>query len=504
MSSESLPCKGKLRLCVYFLNILYTMLFSLYFLGCSSPSDLPKETPSSQDASEHTSPDQKEPIPEPQKEKTLVPEKQPPEPAPPCEWDIPKKYTLSEGSRLFIPTQLQTSGGKVLLQKIPKGWQSIVETEKKRIAIRPAYGSKGDYNIPLTLACARSSSKHTLQIKVNSLTWKPGVTWSFNTTGPSAREHPKIWISPKYPDTLWLWGGLLYYPRQFTPDYKLWKMDLKTNTWTSVKQGNDAPKLTTGQVAVHTDGQSILHYGGSQNNRQTSPALYQLSFDTAQPTWKKLEKASWDYNSITLGAFFYDKANKRFISACGFQQKSSYDIHCKVSAYYPDDKGGQWKKLNPRGAPPSGRYGFFYTYDEVNQRLILFSGAQKPVSQQDMVNPAQDTWALNLKGDIPEWERLRPYGTHPRGRRNGCSAYDPIGHRLFVFGGTPDARTTVPGFSVLHLDKGYEKWYQVDTQNLPPVRSSCVGIYDAKRKQILFGFGNSSKANYADWQRLQL
>ena len=119
-----------------------------------------------------------------------------------------------------------------------------------------------------------------------------------------------------------------------------------------------------------------------------------------------------------------------------------------------------------------------------------------PMSRDDQVNAAQDAWALDLSATPPAWSKLAPAGDAPPGRRNGCVMHDPVGRRLFVYGGTPDARTNLEGLWVLSLEPGREEWTKLDLPNAPPVRSSGFG-FATPDGGVACGFGNDGAA-YAD------
>jgi hypothetical protein len=126
----------------------------------------------------------------------------------------------------------------------------------------------------------------------------------------------------------------------------------------------------------------------------------------------------------------------------------------------------------------------------------VWSGARYPTSESDLVNAANDAWALDLTSAPPSWSKLDPAGTTPHGRRNGCIMHDPIGRRLFVFGGTSDGQTSEKGLFVLDLEPGHETWTKIDVPNMPAPRSSGFG-FTTEDGQVACGFGND-KAQYAD------
>ena len=152
-----------------------------------------------------------------------------------------------------------------------------------------------------------------------------------------------------------------------------------------------------------------------------------------------------------------------------------------------------WTELAPDDAP-SARYGFFSGFDAERGRLVVFSGAQGFAP----LDPAADTWALDLRSDPPAWHRLASGEEpgSPPGRRNGVAVWDPTGSRLFVFGGTADARGSEPGLWAFDATPGAERWARVEREMSPPVRSSAFGVFDASRGRVVFGFGNTTASNY--------
>jgi hypothetical protein len=373
----------------------------------------------------------------------------------------------------------------------------VATIEGTTLTIEPPYGSAGAHTFAIAAECAGAREETEVALEVQKIAAAPITPWS-GTAGPAAREHPLLWIDAADPDRLLLFGGYLFEPRQYTPAWDLWALDLASDTWSELQTTTPAPHRSGGRIAAVADQPLALLYGGDDEQMNIAYSMWRLDYDAL--TWTEEPLLEGQAPGAILHSFVYDAPRDRFISACGY---TGDDIHCDVQEYVRDANGGRWRTLEVApGDVPSGRYGFFYALDAETDRLIIFSGAQWP-TRVDPVNPAQDTWALELAEDPPRWVKLAGE-EGPPGRRNGAFVLDPEGHRLFVFGGTPDARTTSEGLWALDLDRGRERWTRVEVDNEPPNRSSSAGVYDPQRRRMLVGFGNTTRAEYADLWAFQL
>jgi hypothetical protein len=402
----------------------------------------------------------------------------------PCSARAPA-ISLSEGSRASAVLELDRASASVELASVPQDW--IVELESPDLRIRVPYGISGRFMIELSLACGAERGSATISVDVRRI-----VSRKLNApNGPDAREHALLWIDG---DRLFLFGGFSFVPQQFTVVWDLWSLELVSNVWTSLTPTGDVPHVASGRIAVGPD--AVFHFGGSDQQNNILGAIHRIDHESLEFT--KVSTASPASGTI-LGAFIYDAPRDRYLSVCGY---TGVEINCDVRAFYPAT--GRWEDVAVApGDAPTGRYGFFSAHDTETDRLIIFSGAQYP-SVIDPVNAADDTWALELAEDPPRWTQIAGAEGDPRGRRNGCAAFDPVGHRLFILGGTPDARTTEEGLWALSLERETEAWTRVEVDGLMPVRSSGSGVYDAARARILFGLGNSSAAIYDDLWALEL
>jgi hypothetical protein len=396
-----------------------------------------------------------------------------PEPTIPvaCGADLPASVTVSEGGLVTVAipegTTAEGSGG------------AVATTEGGKVTIRAPYLASAEGEVGLTLSCGK-----TIPIELRPLAWKQLATWT-ESTGAKAREYGAWWIDPAGTGALVVFGGFHYVPAQFTPANDAWRFDFASSTWSALA-GEGLPTLPGGRAAPIPDQRAVLFFGGASTKESggldTPPSLYRLDFDEARVTPTKKTNLG-DVPGSYTGSFVFDSKRGRFLSLCGQDAKTGFN--CSVDAY---TEAGGFAHLAPTGEPPAGRNGFHYAYDEATDRVVLFGGQVG----SDNLDIDGETWALELSSEPPAWKRLFANGKGPERRRNGAFALDPLGHRLFVWGGTPDGKRSVPGLQVLALDRGSEAWSSVELPSAVTKRTSGIGVSDAARDRILFGLGNES------------
>lgn len=429
----------------------------------------------------------------------------PPPPAPPaCELSVVgqdgealSQLEVGEGARVDLALQM-SEGGTAELQSFPEGWK-VTLTGPNTLRIKPAYGSDAG-TVRLGVLCDESDGEQELSVSVRKLGWSEVTPWSAGTDGPNGREYFSMWIDSGDPDRLLLYGGFHYRPQQFTPAADLWSLDLRTETWTELNTAGTGPVLAGGGLVKVPGRQRALYLGGLGRNGDNFLlpfSLAHLDYSGAQPEWVTLTPTGAPGAGVYQPAFVYDAPRDRYISACGM---GANGVHCDVSVY--DLSSNAFSQIQAEGTPPSGRMGFFWVHDEERERIIIFSGDQGG-GAGGACNCAHDTWALELGNGVPRWVQL---GAPPPeiGRRNGAYVIDPVGHRMFVWGGTPDGRSVSPGLWAFDLDDD-DGWVRVETESTPPIRASGGATFDAARNRLLMGFGNDSVfGSHEDLWALQL
>jgi hypothetical protein len=145
---------------------------------------------------------------------------------------------------------------------------------------------------------------------------------------------------------------------------------------------------------------------------------------TGTPTWSKLTTAGTAPSARAGFACVYDAANDRVVLFGGTDKNTARRSDTWQLALSGTPT---WSPILPSGDPPPARSGRPGVYDAANQRMLVFGG-------YDFYGPSDETWALSLSG-APAWTLLATTGTPPAPRSDDAVAWDPVAHRLYVYGG---------------------------------------------------------------------
>jgi hypothetical protein len=246
-----------------------------------------------------------------------------------------------------------------------------------------------------------------------------------------------------------------------------WQRDLMLR----LARGGDAPAANPAPVAA--------------------PALFpERPADATHGTWSELVIDSrWSHSAV------YDPAGDRLVVFGGVDSSNRYlnDVWVLPLAGAP-----AWYRLNPTGTPPAARYGASMVYDPRRQRVVIFGG--RSGSSPYFFN---DVWALSLTGAAP-WIELTPAGTPPTARHSASAIYDSIRDRVVVFGGETLATGRVNDVWALSLS-GTPAWTPLAPTGTPPApRSLHSAIYDPLRHRMLVFGGHTASGLTTDVWELRL
>lgn len=365
-----------------------------------------------------------------------------------------------------------------------------VTRDGNALTVLADYEASGPLSVDVVIKTKAGATSHAaLSVDVKALKWAIKKSWK-EGEGPAGREHPSIFIDQNKHVTYMLQGSG-YHP-QYEPLADSWKFDMTTQTWSAWTPTGDvpAPGLARRAAGPAKDG-SYLLVGGEIAGEKLDDQVYRLDFSaSAEGTFKKLTQTTKP-PARSLHYFGMDAELGKSVLFGGFSYETG-DTFADTWILTTSGDTATWRKVDlPKTAVPSGRYGGFSALDAESHKFFLYSGGQKPKAGSP-VNPATDTWVFDLQSET--WSLLEPSGTTPNGRRNGCWMHDTAHRRMFVFGGTPNGKTSEPGLFVLDLARG--SWSAV-AGDVPHSRSSGTGFFDAQTGRVFCGFGNDD-AVYLD------
>ncbi len=135
-----------------------------------------------------------------------------------------------------------------------------------------------------------------------------------------------------------------------------------------------------------------------------------------------------------------------------------------------------WTPLSPAGAPPPGRGSGAAIYDPINHRIVLYGGTNGPWYD--------DLWQLDLTTAAGVWSPLDADGVSPGPLVGHTMIYDGARHRAILY----------HGFDVYALDLGLgsETWYPLQPATVG--RSFHVAAHDANDDRMLVYGGVSGQS----------
>jgi hypothetical protein len=216
-----------------------------------------------------------------------------------------------------------------------------------------------------------------------------------------------------------------------------------------------------------------------------------------KPTWVQLAPSGSQPAPRWLHAAAYDPVNNRMIIYGGADQSSTFsDIWVLSNA---NGLGGTpaWTQLSPSGRSPQGQWLSTVVYDAASNSLIEFAGVEASVKATNSV------WTLshaNGLGGTPAWTNTVANGAagSPPKRYGHVAFYDSANSRMMIFGGGANTATGFPYFDGVWILAnangvgGKPQWSKLQIGGIPPVRREwLVGGYDATNNRMMI-FGGAS------------
>jgi N-acetylneuraminic acid mutarotase len=168
-----------------------------------------------------------------------------------------------------------------------------------------------------------------------------------------------------------------------------------------------------------------------------------------------------------------------------FGGRSDTDLPCDDTWTY-DPASNTWTELKPSGTLPPARSGHSMVYDPVTHRLVMFGG------RDDTGTALGDTWAYDSAANT--WTELKPSGTLPSARSGHSMAYDLASGRLVMFGGQDAAGVTLR--DTWAYDAIGKAWIELEpSRTSPSARGGQALVYDPAGGQLIM-FGGSAAGSF--------
>jgi hypothetical protein len=216
----------------------------------------------------------------------------------------------------------------------------------------------------------------------------------------------------------------------------------------------------------------LIVYGGYRGATPRLGDVWQFRFSFQ--LWEQLSPAGAPPPPRSTHSAIYDPAGDRMIVYGGDNGTAGMsDVWALTLSGVPT-----WSQIPATG--PGTRYEHLAVHDPVRDRMLVFGG----------IEPADfDVWALSLTGP-PAWTRFTPLGSPHPVRVSGAAVYDPILDRMVVFGGREILPATSNVTRALSLSDTRTWSATLPVGATPTVRYEHTAIYDPVRhRMVVFGGG---------------
>jgi hypothetical protein len=259
--------------------------------------------------------------------------------------------------------------------------------------------------------------------------------------------------------------------------------------------GKWSPLLTPGQrdwgAAVYDPVSHRMVLFGGEHHSGYYGDVWALELTEGDEFWYEVEASGASPSERRSHTAIYDPVNHRMIVFGGSGTSGYYNDVHELSL---GEGSETWSELTTSGTPPPVRRGHAAVYDPVNHRMIVFGGIYSSTFMNDV-------WSLDLT--TLEWSELFPAGSSPLPRRSHRAVYDPVEHRMLTYGGGLEIDFGDDLWE-LSLDLGSETWTRLYPSGYTPYRSSYGMIYDEEGNRIFMHGGYDWYGIYSDVLLLDL
>lgn len=309
-----------------------------------------------------------------------------------------------------------------------------------------------------------------------AMTPGPTVKWQQLAplgTPPSPRFAPTM-VYDSIRDRMIVYGGS---PNTNTPLADAFELTLSgTPKWNPIVAPNPPPGRLASVSVFDPDGDRMIVFSGLSGFNNLGDT-WQLSFAGGTPAWTQLSFTDPTPGARSWSTAVYDAIGKRMV-ICGGAIGQGPPLVVFGSDVWTLSLTGTpaWTNSQNGGAP--GLRGRAAMYDSDLHRMVLFGGWNGNDWRSDVAVLDLDTMVLGPAIPMTEkpWECER-----------ACMAYDPVGKRGVVFGGSHGAAQVNRAWSLWITPKAW--WAHLEPA--PPPRNGNAAIYDPVRHEMV-QFGGKS------------
>lgn len=270
----------------------------------------------------------------------------------------------------------------------------------------------------------------------------------------------------------------------------VWVLDLRPNArWRRGAIAAAGPSMRSLLTAVvDSTNDRVLVFGGGAGEGSTlySREVWQLSL--AEPmAWTRLDPEGVPPDPTQAHGAVFDANRRRMLVFGGQASADSFHVRSE-NAVWALECGDtlRWRRLEPVGGPPAGRFGASLVLDAAGDRALVFGGFE--TANYTYMN---DTWVLSLS-DPPTWTQLGALGTAPSGRYFHSAAFDAVRRRMLVFGGKAFNQER-PGDTFALSLAGTPTWSLLEAGSTPTTLFSAGLVVDPVGDRLIRYGGNGGQ-----------
>jgi hypothetical protein len=214
----------------------------------------------------------------------------------------------------------------------------------------------------------------------------------------------------------------------------------------------------------------------------------------AGPVSRDTKALAWGAGLMTNGpgvgkgwhSAVYDPTHVRMIVFGGFDDLANV-LDETWSYDLSGTPPGGWTNMNLTTNAPLPRLGHSAIYDPVNHRMIVFGGAAQVIGNPQLVLQ-NDVHVLDLTNPTAVWTPTVVTGTPPEARRYHSAIYDADNERMIVYGGKGTGFAELSDVHYLSLSGSTPAWSSPALGARPVGREQHASIYDpVGSRMVQFG-----------------